>query len=87
MTKKERNQIVKWANTLTNEELEKEYYDSVFDCLGSEAEEMYERGWDIVDIVEREKFEKWLGQKSDVLEQLCEERGIKLWEDKNECTI
>lgn len=81
MTKKERNQIVKWANSLTNEELEKEYYDAVFDSLGSEAEEMYERGYDMVDIIEREKFEKWLGQKSDLLEQLCEERGIKLWEE------
>jgi hypothetical protein len=80
MIKSERNQIIKWANTLTNEELEKEYYDGVFDCLGSEAEGMYERGWDMVDIIEREKFEKWLCQKSDLLEQLCEERGIKLWE-------
>lgn len=87
MTKKERNQIIQWANTLTNEELESEYYDAVFDSLGSEAEEMYERGWDMVDVLEREKFEKWLGQKSDLLEQLCEERGIKLWEGWNEHTI
>lgn len=84
MTKKERNDIIKWTNTLTNEELEKEYYDGVFDCLGSEAEEMYERGWDMVDIIEREKYEKWLCQKSNLLEQLCEERGIKLWENENE---
>lgn len=81
MTKSERNQIIKWANTLTNEELEEEYYRAVFATLGSEAEEMYERGYDMVDILEREKFEKWLGQKSDLLEMLCEERGIKLWED------
>ena len=79
MTKSERNQIIKWANTLTDEELEQEYYDAAFATLGSEAEEMYERGWDMVDILEREKFEKWLGQKSDLLEMLCEERGIKLW--------
>ena len=44
MTKSERNQIIKWANTLTDEELEKEYYRAVMDTLGSEAEEMYERG-------------------------------------------
>lgn len=81
MTKAERNKIIEWANTLTNEELEKEYYDVVFDTLGSEAEEMYERGWDMCDVIEREKYEKWLGQKSDLLEQLCEERGIKLWEE------
>lgn len=81
MTKAERNKIIEWANTLTNEELEKEYYDGVWDCLGSEAELMYEQGWDMVDVREREKYEKWLGQKSDLLEQLCEERGIKLWEE------
>ena len=81
MTKSERNQIIKWANTLTDEELEKEYYDAVWDTLGSEAEEMYERGYEMSDILEREKFEKWLGEKSDLLEKLCEERGIKLWED------
>lgn len=87
MTKKERNQIIEWANTLTNEELEKEYYDGVFDCLGSEAELMYERGWDMCDVLEREKHEKWLGQKSDLLEQLCEERGIKLWADWGNDTV
>lgn len=81
MTKSERNQIIKWANTLTDEELEKEYYRAVMDTLGSEAEEMYERGWDMQDIIEREWFEKWLGQKADLLELLCYERGIKLWDE------
>lgn len=81
MTKSERNQIIKWANMLTNDELESEYYDAVFSTLGSEAEEMYERGWDMQDVLEREKYEKWLGEKADLLEMLCEERGIKLWED------
>lgn len=79
MTKSERNRIIKWASTLTNEELEKEYYNAVFDTLGSQAEEMYERGWDTQDIIEREKHEKWLCQEADILEQLCYERGIKLW--------
>lgn len=80
MTKSERNQIIKWANTLTDEELENEYYDSIFDCLGSQTEEMYERGYDIQDIIEREKFEDFLCQQSDLLEMLCAQRGIKLWE-------
>ena len=81
MTKSEKNQIIKWASTLTDDELEKEYYNAVFDTLGSQAEEMYERGWDMQDIIEREKYENWLDQKSDLLEQLCYERGIKLWEE------
>lgn len=80
MTKSERNQIIKWTNTLTDEQLENEYYDSVMDCLGSQAEVMYERGYDMQDIIEREKFEDFLCQQSDLLEMICEQRGIKLWE-------
>lgn len=80
MTKSEQNQIIQWASTLTDEELEKEYYRVAFDTLGSQAEDMYERGFDIQDIIEREKYEKWLVHEADLLEQLCYGRGIKLWE-------
>lgn len=82
MTKSERNQIIKWANALSDEQLEKEYYNSVMDSLGSQTEDMYELGYDMVDVIEREKFEKWLRKKSTLLGKLCEERGIKLWEEK-----
>ena len=81
MTKSEKNALVKWAETLSDEELEKEYYKSVFDSLGSETEEMYERGYDLRDIEERDKFEDYLGEKSDILGQLCEKRGIELWKE------
>ena len=84
MTKKDKNAIIQWANNLTNEELEEEYYNNVFECLGSDAEIMYERGYDIADIREQEKLEKYQQEKTDIIEQLCEERGIKLWEQENE---
>lgn len=84
MTKSEKNKIIKWTNTLTDEELEKEYYDAVFDTLGSQAEEMYERGWNMQDVIERNEYEKWLDQKCDLLERLCCERGIELWGDTDE---
>ena len=80
MNKREYAKLKKWKDTLTDEELKEEYYDAVFDTLGSQAEEMYERGYDIVDILEREKYEKWLSRRSDMLENICSERGIKLWE-------
>ena len=80
MTKSEKNSIIKWAKTLTDDELEKEYYRAIYDTLGSQAEAMYEQGWDMQDVIEREKYEKWLGQKADLLESLCYERGIKQWE-------
>lgn len=84
MTKSERTQIIKWVNALTDEELEEEYYRAVMDTLGSQAEEMYERGWDMQDIIERNEYEKWLDQKCDLLERLCYERGIELWGDIDE---
>ena len=81
MNKREFAKLKKWTNTLTDEELKKEYYDAVFDTLGSQAEIMYERGYDEADIREREKFERWLSRRSDMLEALCYERGITLWEE------
>lgn len=42
---------------------------------------MYERGYDISDIREREKHERWLSRQSDMLEELCRQRGIQLWEE------
>ena len=53
----------------------------MFKTLGSQAEEMYERGYDISDILEREKYERWLSRRSDMREDICSERGIKLWEE------
>ena len=80
MKKSERNAIIKWANSLTDKELENAYYDSVYDSLGSQTEQMYELGYDIVDIRGREQHEKYLCEISGVLEDLCMQRGIRLWE-------
>lgn len=81
MNKREFTKLKKWTDTLSDEQLKKEYYDALYDSLGSQAEEMYELGYDIVDILEREKYEKWLSRQSDMLERICSERGIELWEE------
>lgn len=81
MNKREFAKLKKWTDTLTDEQLKNEYYDAVFDTLGSQAEEMYERGYDEADIREREKYERWLSRQSDMLEEICRERGITLWEE------
>lgn len=81
MNKREFAKLKKYTDTLTDEELKKEYYNAVFKTLGSQAEEMYERGYDIADIREREKHERWLSRQSDMLEDLCRQRNIKLWEE------
>ncbi|MFQ9785832.1 MAG: hypothetical protein ACLRYF_04295 [Mediterraneibacter faecis] len=80
MKRRERIQLTKWANELSDKDLEDAYYDAVYDCLGSKTEKMYDLGYDPIDIAEQEKCEKYLSEKADVLEELCERRGIKLWE-------
>lgn len=81
MTRTEKDHFIKWAKGLSDSELEKEYYDASYACLGSEAEEMYERGWDMDDIIERDKYERDLGVKAGILEGICVERGIQLWKE------
>lgn len=76
----EREELLRWAENLSNEELENEYYNAVYDSLGSQCESMHDLGYDIRDIKEQEEHEKYLGKKADVLEKICLKRNIKLWE-------
>lgn len=84
MNKREFAKLKKWTDTLTDEQLKKEYYDTMFRTLGSQAEEMWERGYDEADIREMEKYERWLSRQSDMIETICHERGIKLWGEYDE---
>lgn len=86
MNKKEFAKLKKWTDTLTDKQLEKEYYNRTYDALGSQAEKMYELGYDEADIQERKNFERWLSEQSDMLEIICYERGIKLWGDNTQET-
>ena len=84
MNKREFAKLKKQTDALTDEQLEKEYYDAAFETLGSQAEEMYELGYDEADIREREEHERWLSRRSDILASICWDRGIKLWEEHDE---
>lgn len=83
MTKQEREKIIDWAKDVSDEKLESEYYDLIYDASGSLVDRMYDLGYDTQDIIEREKYEKFLSQKCDLLEQLCHKRGIELWKHMN----
>lgn len=84
MKQKERNSLVKWANTLPDKELKNEYYEAVYDSLGSQTDKMYELGYDMRDIEEREGYEKYLCEKADILENICVEREIGVWDEDKE---
>ena len=83
----EKNSLVKWANALSEKELNDEYYEAVYDSLGSQTDKMYELGYDMKDIKEREEYEKYLCEKADILENICAERGIGLWDEYEENII
>ena len=77
---KEKNEILNSVAFMNDTEL-KDYTESImFDCLGSEADIMIERGYEEIDIIERRKYEKYLSEKANILLMCCEKRGINLWE-------
>lgn len=84
MKRLEKNSLVKWANTLSDKELKDEYYEAVYDSLGSQTDEMYELGYDMRDIEEQEEYEKYLCEKADILENICVEREIGVWDEDKE---
>ena len=82
MTKKEMSQIRLECESLTDEELKNKTYDAIYDCLGSQVDAMVELGYDASDIADREEYESFACDYSDVLESLCYERGIVLFDEK-----
>ena len=84
MKLKEKNSLIKWVNTLSDKELKDKYYAAVYDSLGSQTDEMHELGYDMRDIKEQEEYEKYLCEKADILENICVERGIGLWNEDEE---
>ena len=84
MKRLERNSFIKWTNTLSDKKLKDKYYAAVYDSLGSQTDEMYELGYDMRDIKEREWYEKYLCEKADSIENICVERGIGLWDEDKE---
>lgn len=84
MKKSEKNEILQWAAIKSDAQLEKEYYNGVYDSLGTLVDGMIELGYDLVDIQERREYEKFLREKSDLIGWICGQRGIELWKERND---
>ena len=81
MKKREEDKIRDRAATMSDKELSEEYYHTVYSTLGSSSERMKECGYDARDIKEARQYERYLSEKASLLEELCREREIPLWED------
>ena len=75
-----RKEIIAWVDTLSDEQLENEYYNHVYKSLGTLTDRMYDLGYDLADIKEQEIYEKETREVTDYLEYACLKRGIKLWQ-------
>lgn len=84
MRKSEKNKILQTVALWNDSKLEGEYYKRAFDCLGSQAERMFEAGFDISDVKEQEQIEKENCEYSDFLASICDARGIRLWHNDAE---
>ncbi len=78
MLKKDKQAIYEWAAGLSDEKLKEECLKLIDDTLGSQAEEMYNRGYPLEDVQERVKLEIYFSEKCDLLEYLCFMRQINL---------
>lgn len=81
MNLKLENEIIQFCNSLSDDDLLAKYYDAAYDSLGSLTDEMYELGYDISDILEREKYEKYKMERADIIGNECIKRGLELWQN------
>lgn len=82
LRKSEINRIIKENIALSNEGLLSKYFDIVYhDVLGSQAEQMYEAGWNESDVKERREYEDYMGCYADILAGMLQDRGVDPWKD------
>lgn len=81
LTKKERTEILCYCAMLNDKELLERYFEIEFSTLGTQTDQMYDLGYDLVDIREQARYEEYLGLKLDLYEEVCRKRGIKLRDD------
>lgn len=82
LRKSEVNRIIKENSALSNDELLNKYFDIVYrDCLGSQAEQMEEAGYEESDVRERREYEYYMDCYTDILASMLQERGIDPWAD------
>lgn len=82
MTNREKISIISKCAMMTDEQLVNYYHRALLVSLGSQVEDMYDLGYDMADIKEREDYEKYLVEKCDIIENMLQARGINPWEEE-----
>lgn len=82
MTAATKKALREYFSSKTDEYVEKSYYIVLRDCLGSVSERMIEEDYCARDIQERKDYEDFCQEEAELLEEICCERGIKLFDRK-----
>lgn len=76
----QKKSTIKECNSMNDDQLIDYYHETLFRTLGSQVEEMYDRGYEMADIKERISFEKYLREKCDVIMDVLRKRNLDPWE-------
>lgn len=79
MTYRERIAIYTECSLMSDEKLIDYYHKKCLLSLGSQVEDMYNLGYDMVDIEERISYEKYLIEELDIIVGLLKKRNLDPW--------
>lgn len=71
--------IIKECNSMNDDQLIDYYHEILLRTLGSQVEDMYNLGYDMVDVEERISYEKYLIEELDIIEGLLKQRNLDPW--------
>ena len=79
MTKQDKAKCFERFAMLNDDQLLSEYHEQLLNTLGTQTDRMYELGYSMEDIKEREKFEKEMSEELHLYEECLNKRGIDIW--------
>lgn len=79
MTKQDKTKCFERFAMMNDDKLLSEYHEQLLNTLGTQTDKMYELGYSMEDIKERERFEKEISDELHLCEECLNKRGIDIW--------
>ena len=79
MTKQDKAKCFERFAMMNDDQLLSEYHEQLLNTLGTQTDRMYELGYSMEDIKERERFEKEMSDELHLYEECLNKRGIDIW--------
>ena len=79
MTKQDKARCFERFAMMNDNQLLNEYHEQLLNTLGTQTDRMYELGYSMEDIKERERFEKEMSDELHLCEKCLNKREINIW--------